>query len=398
VFSSARRLALLCAVLTAIGVAGCGGASTKNKGTSSTDAAQLSGSSTESGSSPSTVVATVGSTQITKATLEHWVVLRNPEKEVPDPPTYSKCIASLGSESHAQSTTLRKSRCEQRFQELMQPALSTVIHSDWLIGEAAEEGLRANEAAVKREFDESKRHSFPTQAEFDEYLARTKQTAADVIFSLKVNQLSQKIFERLYKTEHGVSRSQISRYYNAHKKQFAIVEGRDLRIVRTTTESAASSAKRELEAGKSFSTLVKSLSAIGQPIHAKDGLVLDLVPHFYSEKELNDAIFSAPLHKIEGPVKVTVGSHIIPAEPDNGFFVFEVTRIIPKRQMPLAQVEAEIRRALTEQLKRQTLFNFVKAFRARWTARTDCRTGYVVQDCRQFKMSKTTPPTDPYAF
>ena len=38
---------------------------------------------------------------------------------------------------------------------------------------------------------------------------------------------------------------------------------------------------------------------------------------------------------------------------------------------------------------------FVKGFKKKWTARTDCRTGYVVMDCKQYKAPKTTATPTP---
>jgi hypothetical protein len=38
---------------------------------------------------------------------------------------------------------------------------------------------------------------------------------------------------------------------------------------------------------------------------------------------------------------------------------------------------------------------FVKAFRKKWTAKTECRAGYVVEDCRQYKAPKPAPAPQP---
>lgn len=45
----------------------------------------------------------------------------------------------------------------------------------------------------------------------------------------------------------------------------------------------------------------------------------------------------------------------------------------------------------SSQAQQQAFARFVTAWRAKWRARTDCRTGYVVQKCRQFKPSKRVP-------
>jgi hypothetical protein len=40
---------------------------------------------------------------------------------------------------------------------------------------------------------------------------------------------------------------------------------------------------------------------------------------------------------------------------------------------------------------------FVSAWRAKWRPRTDCRPGYIVETCRQFKPAPGEPPEDPYS-
>jgi hypothetical protein len=44
--------------------------------------------------------------------------------------------------------------------------------------------------------------------------------------------------------------------------------------------------------------------------------------------------------------------------------------------------------ARTEQ---QVLAEFIKAWRAKWRAKTSCQPGYVVEKCRQYKVTSSTP-------
>jgi hypothetical protein len=41
--------------------------------------------------------------------------------------------------------------------------------------------------------------------------------------------------------------------------------------------------------------------------------------------------------------------------------------------------------------KKKAFEAFVKAFRKKWTAKTECRSGYVVEDCKQYKAPKAAP-------
>jgi foldase protein PrsA len=344
-------------------------------------------------------VARVGHKPISLATVEHLMVLASQHEPPPDPPAYSACVARLkaaGTKSGAstQSEAQLKRSCQQHYRQLLQDALSKAIHTQWLIGEAAEEGIGISAQEVQQEFELS-RKTFSSNAEFKAYRKSSGQTIADMMSEIKLGKLADKIFQKIKEKEHPASSTEVSAYYDAHRRKFAVPEGRDVRMIRTTTRAPAIKAKQEIQSGKSFATVAKEFSAIAQPITAKNGEVRDLKPELFQEKALKDSIFTARLNRLYGPVQVTARHKTIAPESGSGFFVFEVTRIIPASQTPLGQVRDSIARGLTERQKNQTLAGFIAAFRRKWTTRTDCRPGYVAQNCRQFKLPKTASP-DPY--
>ena len=55
------------------------------------------------------------------------------------------------------------------------------------------------------------------------------------------------------------------------------------------------------------------------------------------------------------------------------------------------RLEQRVLRGKSEAAKQKAFAAFVKAFRDRWTARTECRAGYVVEDCKQYKAPKAKP-------
>lgn len=55
------------------------------------------------------------------------------------------------------------------------------------------------------------------------------------------------------------------------------------------------------------------------------------------------------------------------------------------------KLEKRVLRGKTEAAKQKALAAFVKAFRSKWTAKTECRAGYVVEDCRKYKPPKAKP-------
>jgi foldase protein PrsA len=317
---------------------------------------------------------------------------------VPDTPHYTTCVAELkATEPSASSLTMRELtlRCQERYRQLSRSALIQAIHAQWLIGEASAEGIRISNADVRREFEMKMSKSFQTNLEFEAYLKKAGRRPSGVMFQLKVARLADGIVARVHDRQRPVTQAEVAGYYDAHKERFATAERRDVRIVRTTTRAAALAARRKIESGTSFASVAKHLSPIVQPVRSERGLVVGLTPLYYSEKPLSDAIFSARRGRVYGPV-FAPERKVVLSQPGTGYFVFEVSRVTPRRQRPLVRVRSEIASLLMGRNEKRALAAAVKTFRRKWIARTYCSPGYIVTGCREAKPSNSPPP-DPYA-
>jgi foldase protein PrsA len=415
-FDLRRATPLLFASLTILGLSAC---SSSNKGAGRTSAtkstiAQASketeqeqalkerfkGLSTPGAIAPNTVLAHVGSVPITFAAVKRQMLLLSPQVPLPDPPAYTACIArrkaSRSAGSAAASEAALEASCQQSYEQTFQSALSATIHTQWLYGEAAEEGIEVSRNEVQKEFEIAKRQ-FRSEAEFAGYRKSTGQSIADMRSEIKLNKLSDGIFKNIKDKEHAPSGAQIAAYYQAHKSQYLLPEGRALRIARAITEVSALRIKQELQSGTSFASVAKELSpTIAQPTTSKDGAIKDLLPHVFEEKTLNDAIFAAQPHRLYGPVRVSSVRKTIAPEANSGFFLFEVTRTVPGRQIPLSRVEAQIAEALAAREKERVLAGTIARIKAKWRARTVCASGFVVKNCSQYKSNARGISGDPY--
>jgi hypothetical protein len=72
--------------------------------------------------------------------------------------------------------------------------------------------------------------------------------------------------------------------------------------------------------------------------------------------------------------------------------LFILRRIVPARLQPLSEVRQSIEQQLRAPLQRRERTRLIAAYRQRWLARTDCRPGYVVQKCRQFRGPRMPEP------
>lgn len=348
------------------------------------------------GGIPSGAVVKVDGQLITKAAYKHWLGIVNassagalpgqkaPKPVVPEPPVYHSCIAHLKAtepnptKGQPKTTAQLKAQCEQQYKMLQKAVLGFLISYQWIQSEAKSLGVSVSDDEVQKQFNQLKNQQFPKQAEFQKYLASTGQRTADLLLRVKYDALSTKVGEKVRKNAlSDVSEAQIAKYYNGHKTQYVGPETRDLLIVLTKTEAGAEQAHSEISAGKSFAAVAKSKSI--DPASKDSGGHVAAVGKGQEPAPLDEAIFAAKKSVLSGPVKTPAG-----------YYVFEVQAIHASHQQTLAQAKRQVRQLLAAQGQQQALSKFVVSFKKKWRSKTDCRAGYVVAECKQYKAPKST--------
>ena len=344
------------------------------------------------GGIPGNAVVQVNGNPITKVTFEHWLTVAaaataaapGEKPVVPDPPSYTACIAHLEATAPKPakgqprpSAAQLKSECEQQYKSLQQEVLSFLISSEWVLGEAESLGVKVGDKEVKKQFEKIKSEQFPKPEEFQKFIANSGQTVSDLLLRVRLQLLSAKIQKKIANEKASVSKAQLEKYYNEHKAQYGAPEKRNLSIVLTKGEAEASKAKKEIESGKSFASVAKSTSI--DPTSKASGGELSGVVKGQEAKALDEAAFSAKQGVLSGPVKTPFG-----------YYIFEVKGITPGSQQTLAQAQSTIKQQLATQQQQQAFSKFVKEFRKKWTSKTECRSGYVVQNCKEYKAPKTS--------
>lgn len=350
------------------------------------------------GGIPGNAVVSVNGKAITHETFNHWMTVAAassnaatatgktpPKPVVPDPPTYKACIAHLEAtepkpaKGQAKPTPAAlKTQCAQQYTTLKQQVLGFLISSEWVIGEASDQGVKVSDKEVTKQFNQIRTQQFPKEADFKKFLASSDQTVSDLLLRVKLNLLSSKIQQKVTK-EAGKkpTEKEISSYYEQHKSQFGQPEKRNILIVLTKTQAQAEKAKQEIQSGTSFAAVAKAHSI--DPVSKAAGGSLPGVAKGQEEKALDTAIFSAQLNALGGPIKTPFG-----------YYVYEVKKKIAASQQPMSKVRSLIQTSLTQQKQQKSLSEFVKNFRTKWTKRTECRSEYVVQDCKSYKAPKTS--------
>jgi hypothetical protein len=296
-------------------------------------------------------VARVGDTAITNAALDHWT-------------------AVLMGGRVSSAADVGKSK------PLRQRALQLLISSQWLAYEAADRRVTPSEREVKERVGEHERKAFPGgQDEVHEFLEASGQTVADMELEARAELTSTRLHARVTAGVHAVTYTQISAYYREHRQAFLRPE---VRVVGRTNRKSVAAAERlirEVRYGASFAERFEP-QAIERP---------NSVTAQSASGPLAKAIYAAKLDVLTGPVKQGVD-----------YWVFEVKRTRPPTQESLQRASAAIRQQLLATSLQRALAEAVAAWRARWTARTSCSPGYVVQKCRQYH--GPLAPEDPLDF
>jgi foldase protein PrsA len=336
---------------------------------------------------PAGAVAKVGDSTITQDEFDKWLNTaargnaQGGAAVVPDPPDYTKCVAAKSKtpvpKGQKQPTEdALKKQCKTEYDQLKREVMQFLIQAEWVQQEAADQEIKVTDAQIKKSFEDQKKQAFPNDKQYQEFLASSGMSEKDILFRVKLDQLQQKLTQKVTEDAKKVSDDDISAYYEKNKKRFAQPERRDLRVVLTKTQAKADQAKKALDSGQSFKTVVKQYS-IDEASKAQAGL-LPAVSEGQQEKAFDTAIFDAGKGKIEGPVKTQFG-----------WYVFKVEKVTPASQQTLDQSKETIKNLLRSQRQQKALDAFIKSFREDYKDRTDCADDYRVAECKNAPKDST---------
>jgi foldase protein PrsA len=339
-------------------------------------------------------VARVDDEKITKAEFDHWLATaargQQPpgggEAVVPDPPSFTKCVEAKG-RAPAQPGAPKpdpvqlKDQCRQEFEGLRDQVMQFLVSAEWIRQEADTRGIEVSDQEVRQQFEDQKKQSFQKDRDYEEFLRTSGQTENDLLFRVEVDLLSNQIREDVIKGQGEISQGEIEDYYNENKERFGQPELRDIRVVKTDDEADADEAHQALEDGDKFSAVAKKYSTDETSKSQGGELAAVQKGQQLLPKAAEDAVFSARKGELMGPV-----------ETDQGFYVFEVTKITPASQQTLEEARETIANLLRSQKEQETLDGFIEDFRREYRGETICADGYTFSECDNFKSESDTGP------
>ncbi|MGN6190162.1 MAG: peptidyl-prolyl cis-trans isomerase [Conexibacter sp.] len=339
---------------------------------------------------PGNAVANVDGTPITRSDYEKWALITAKGSAqggapvvVPDPPAYTRCIATLRRQSRpvrgqpAPTDVTLRAQCRQQDQALVQQTMGTLIQNLWIEKEAKDQGVSVSDADVQRQLALTKRQSFPTEKAYQRFLRQSGMTQADVLERVRIQTLAAALTRKIQRSVAPVTDAQIQSYYNRNRAQFAVPERRDVQLILTRTQAQANAAKSAVQSGTSWAAAATKYST--DAASKATGGELKGVSQGQQDRAFDQAAFSARKGVIVGPVKGQFG-----------YYVLRVTNITAARQTPLSEARAQIRAVLQQQGTQTKMSAFIRDFQTRWKGKTNCRQGYVVQLCKNAPAPRTT--------
>jgi foldase protein PrsA len=336
---------------------------------------------------PSGAVAKVGDSTITQEEFDKWLSTaakgnaQGGTAAVPDPPDYEKCVAAkaktpVPKDQKKPTDDALKKQCKSEYDALKKEVMQFLIQAEWVQQEAADQDIKVTDAQIKKSFEDQKKQAFPNEKQYNQFLASSGMTEEDILFRVRLDQLQQKLTQKVTEDAKKVSDADIEAYYEKNKKRFAQPERRDLRVVLTKTQAKANQAKQALDSGQSFKKVVKQYS-IDEASKSQGGL-LPAVTEGQQEKAFDTAIFEAKKGQLEGPVKTQFG-----------WYVFEVDKVTKASQQTLEQSKETIKNLLRSQRQQKALDEFIKSFREDYKDQTDCADDYRVAECKNAPKDET---------
>jgi parvulin-like peptidyl-prolyl isomerase len=274
---------------------------------------------------------------------------------------------------------------DPQYKQLKDQAMQTALQIAWIVGEANKRGLTFTDTQVQQSYQQIK-SQFKTQAEYVKARDQAGLTEADVLERARLQLIQNKIQDDITGNVGAPSESDARDYYEANKSQYTQPAKRTIRVVLNTDAHQIDQAYQALQADDSATNWKKVAAQYSTDPTSKDkgGLRTDVIPGSF-QQPLDDDIFKAPLHQVQGPVHTSTGN-----------YVFEVESATPEHVQgfdetqsglsggPPQKVSDQIVAQLKSQKQQEVLSAFSNDFRDYWTSLTQCGSDYVVQGCDNF--------------
>ena len=287
---------------------------------------------------------------------------------------------------------------DPQYKQLKDQTMQSALQIGWIVGEANRQGLSFTDTQIQQSLSQIK-SQFKTQQEYEQARDQAGLTDADVLVRARLQLIQNKIQENISNSAGSVSDSDARDYYDANKQQFTIPAKRTIRIIQNKDANQINQAKQALEADSSPASWKKVAAQFSTDTTSKDkgGLRTDVVPGSF-QQPLDDDIFSAPTHQLQGPVTTPTGTFIFEVESATPEQVQGFDDTVSSAQGGAPQkVSDQIKTQIKSQQQQQALTAFGTQFRDYWSNLTQCASDFAVSGCDNFNGGGPTCEPDKVA-
>jgi hypothetical protein len=257
-------------------------------------------------------------------------------------------------------------------------ASALLIRYNWLIGEAADQGVSVSDETASGRLHAREAAYTGGQDVYQAMLRQTGETQAQAQLAVSAEISAERLRQKILRSVPRPGRAAILSYYRSHLSRYRVPGERFFNLAeRIDGPAELASARRAMAEGHKIR---------GAPYEAEfnESLSQDLVAKSVGDKKVVvKAIFSTPPGVVAGPFK---------------FFghkaIFKVDRVVAGYLKPLSQVSGQIAARLRTEAVARARAKFADGWRSKWTARTECASGYVVPGCREYR-GRQVPEEDP---
>lgn len=265
---------------------------------------------------------------------------------------------------------------EPKYEELKEAAIKELLEAVWLRGQGEELGITVTEKEVATELATVKKQNFPTEKAYQKFLRESNFTQQQVNEILELQIITKKIEEAAKAEAPEPTSAEIAAYYEAEKAtKFTVKESRDVRVVINEDKAKVEAAQKLLEKDHSPASW-KKVTAKYSPTTKTNGGLTPGVQEEALPEELKRPIFGAATGELIGPLKV-----------EKNYLLLEVANLHGAETKSLKKAEAEIVSTLTQEKQQEAFGEFASEYTGRWQARTYCASGFVTEQCANFKAS-----------
>lgn len=285
---------------------------------------------------------------------------------VPDPPSFTKCIAAKKKTQSKLSNSSLKSACEKEWDQQKTTIMTSLVQQKWIVLEAQDRGIEITDAEAKARFEQLKEQAFPKgkEKEYNEFLKTSGMTENDIIEQVRASMYQEKLQAKITDIP-TPSTGQAKAEYDKNKSDYATPASRNLNIVVNAKKSEVEAAKQAIESGDSWKTVSKKYSE--DDASKQNGGKMTNFTKGSSTGDLEKAVFAAKKGELVGPVKTDVG-----------YFLFEVTSITEGKQQTFDQAKDQIISTLQQTQQQKAQEEFQTEFTDKWRKKTRCAEDFKV--------------------